>query len=528
MGGSLWGRLIAKFATDSSGNVTGLVGPDGEGVVQISVVADLKQENTAAENKVAIEAAITKLYAKANGGAGVIIFPDVACSVEGPILVTGKFPQESTSWFGGILFKGGGIEATRITFTTAAGFQIDPYGSAGSTSLIDFSDMSIIGPGKATAGGVGIDYGPQTVNAVVSTRIRIENLYMSDWESCIRLDDVTSFMMERCVFQDYVYAHSFGYNVDIVIADECCYGSSITTLGTQSETAFYYNYHSLAHPSGSLSNNAHVFRGCWFMRQLLVADIYDASAANIKFDSCYYESCVQYAKIGQNGTSSAPPITVWDNCHFSLPYAAGETASKIAVQNTASNCYISILNCRSDSTNGPNAGWVDAGSSAGCVVYMQGCIMPTGGSAATQAHIRYGSKNIVSENYSPYIFRSHTSRGRMLEQFNGGSANAHHETWAFGATSSTVFARWAVKFTSSEAEGTGTYPRIIDQVNGGAHYVMWDGYSRPVQSAALPTAIAELRGCLYVVQGGAGVADVAYICLKGAADTYSWVSIATG
>ena len=515
------------WAKDASGNVTGLVGQDGVHH-PVSVAAALDEGNTAAQNKAEIESAILRLYAKSNGGAGEITFPDGEFSVEGPILVTGQYPQESISWLGGITFKGGGVEATRLVFTTAAGFQIDPYGVAGSTTMIDFADMQIIGPGKSTAGSVGIDYGSQTANAVVSSRIRLESVFIKSFEVCLRCDDVTSLMMERCVFQDYVYAHSFGYNVDIIIADLCNYGSSITPLGSQSETALHYNYRSLVHPSGGLSNNAHVFRGCWFMRQLIAADIYDTAASNIKFDSCYYESTVQYAKIGQSGTSNSPPIVVWDNCHFSIPYYAGETAAKIEVQNTAAISFIGLYNCRTDSTNGPNGGWVNAGSGPGCIVSMDGCIMPTGGSATTQAHIRYGTKNIVAPNYSPYLFRSHTSSGRRQEQFNGGSSNPNRETWAFGGTSSTVFERWAVKATASESEGTGSYPRIIDQVNGGAHYVMFDGYSRPTQSSALPTAIAELRGCTYIVQGGAGVADAAYICLKGAADTYSWVSIATG
>lgn len=46
-------------------------------------------------------------------------------------------------------------------------------------------------------------------------------------------------------------------------------------------------------------------------------------------------------------------------------------------------------------------------------------------------------------------------------------------------------------------------------------------------ASAQPAASAALRGLIWVVQGGAGVADVVQICLKGTADTYSWVTIAT-
>jgi len=45
---------------------------------------------------------------------------------------------------------------------------------------------------------------------------------------------------------------------------------------------------------------------------------------------------------------------------------------------------------------------------------------------------------------------------------------------------------------------------------------------------AKPAAAAAYRNALLVQQGAAGVTDTVYMCLKAAADTYSWVSIATG
>ena len=44
----------------------------------------------------------------------------------------------------------------------------------------------------------------------------------------------------------------------------------------------------------------------------------------------------------------------------------------------------------------------------------------------------------------------------------------------------------------------------------------------------LPTPDASYRGKMIRVEGGAGVADKLYMCMKSAADTYSWVQIATG
>ena len=46
--------------------------------------------------------------------------------------------------------------------------------------------------------------------------------------------------------------------------------------------------------------------------------------------------------------------------------------------------------------------------------------------------------------------------------------------------------------------------------------------------ASLPTASADFRGFTYRVEGGAGITDYLYCCMKSAADTYNWIQIATG
>lgn len=48
-----------------------------------------------------------------------------------------------------------------------------------------------------------------------------------------------------------------------------------------------------------------------------------------------------------------------------------------------------------------------------------------------------------------------------------------------------------------------------------------------VQQSSEPTCDATTRGQIAFVQGGAGVADTYRICGKSAADTYSWVALAT-
>lgn len=44
----------------------------------------------------------------------------------------------------------------------------------------------------------------------------------------------------------------------------------------------------------------------------------------------------------------------------------------------------------------------------------------------------------------------------------------------------------------------------------------------------LPTAAAYYRRRMAVVEGGVGVADTLYVCLKAAGGTYSWRAIISG
>lgn len=54
------------------------------------------------------------------------------------------------------------------------------------------------------------------------------------------------------------------------------------------------------------------------------------------------------------------------------------------------------------------------------------------------------------------------------------------------------------------------------------------GFDAPAYVAALPTASETYRGQKLTIVGGAGVADVTYVCLKSAGDTYSWKTVSTG
>ncbi len=55
-----------------------------------------------------------------------------------------------------------------------------------------------------------------------------------------------------------------------------------------------------------------------------------------------------------------------------------------------------------------------------------------------------------------------------------------------------------------------------------------DSYMQRGALADRPTASKKVRGVIYYSEAGAAAADSIDICMKSAADTYSWVNIATG
>ena len=132
-------------------------------VSSVIVRANLSTANTAAQNSAAITAAVAALALATNGGAGTVQFPEGEFNCDGAITITGFYPQEAGGWNGGILFKGAGINATRLNFASTKAFIIDATGgTTGSTAFVDFADMKITGPGKGVSGSSLLEYAPQS------------------------------------------------------------------------------------------------------------------------------------------------------------------------------------------------------------------------------------------------------------------------------------------------------------------------------------------------------------------------------
>jgi len=100
--------------------------------------------------------------------------------------------------------------------------------------------------------------------------------------------------------------------------------------------------------------------------------------------------------------------------------------------------------------------------------------------------------------------------GKITIDTDGNLAPVSDTVGALGSSSK----RFGALFLSADIDTS--YGRLIStKMQGGA-------------IGSRPAADSSRRSIFYNIEGGAGVADILQMCLKGAADTYSWVNIVTG
>jgi len=86
-----------------------------------------------------------------------------------------------------------------------------------------------------------------------------------------------------------------------------------------------------------------------------------------------------------------------------------------------------------------------------------------------------------------------------------------------------------VKISPEDLEAFTAFWREVTQshhFNG--NFSMAEAISGKVQSGSVPPASESYRGHYWLVEGGAGVADVLLVCVKDESDFYSWVTVAAG
>ena len=525
-----WGR-------DTSGNVTGLVGPDGtpEDLVANTAgfVYDLSMfkgfDPTGVNDQSDVfQAAVTALEAV---GYGTLHIPPGIYNCDSSIIVRGGNPTLNGGYQGGIEICGSGKTATVINFSSTKGFIFDcgeapTHGSNSAMAICAFRDMHIKGPGKGVSGSVGIDVSPQGDWQSTPNDVTIDNVWFEDWENPLRFDDATCTWVRNCYFLEYVKGIRFGYNHDTMVIEQNRFGNNQTIIGSQTETALAWDFISPHHSGATSLSGAqnHYITNNWFMRQLLVADIWDPTASNITFQHNQYESCRHYAQLGNASTSTTPTRIIFDRNVFMRTDGQDETQAKIKVMHASGAGFIELVNNTNDSSTGPKYGWVTGGS-ASTVRFWNNTLSVAGVYVVNPYHLMVGGKNIALSVGDEYIFRPGTGNRRIQQWNASGNDNVpYEETATYNATDLTIYQRWTNRAAASEST-SGNSLDIIQRSVSGTRYAMLSGASVPLQGAALPTAASQLRGMQFLVQGGAGVADVLYVCMKSAADTYSWVAV---
>ena len=488
-------------------------------------------------------------------GAGRIELERGTYALDGKLYIRGGAPTLNGGYQGQIQLVGQSKFDTVLQFTGAgSGIAIDtsatPSGSNAAQAMIELIGLKLVGPGKGVPGSVGIDCGPQGNWQSTPNAIKLVDLWFDGFENHARFDDTTNLWVMWCYFLNYVKALRFGYNQDTVSVMWNRFGDNQTAIGSQTETTIAWDYMSPRFGSGNVAgtvgvapNAAATLAGAqnhkiahnWFMRQLLVADMADPSTVNVTFEHNQYESCRHYAQFGNATSTSAPGRIIYRQNTFMRVAHQDETQAKFLWMNGAAAGSLELDNNVSDATTGPKYGWVRCGT--GSVVEFKNNSLPvTGGYVVDGFHLMVGSsgKNIVLPTGAAYTFAGPGSTGNTDERqanFSGRDSVPDRAHWGYNTSASaSIYQRWQAKSLGSDTTSGNAYDIKSLTING-TRYATAQGFVQPLSGASTPSLGSDgavARSGFYFVQGGSGVADTLYCCMKSAADTYSWKLVATG
>lgn len=185
--------------------------------------------------------------------------------------------------------------------------------------------------------------------------------------------------------------------------------------------------------------------------------------------------------------------------------------------------------------------WDVAGAMTGTVL-AQGGVNATELPAPTGLAINTTTDNLQAVPAGTYYYRvsATNSLGESLACAEVGytvvtGPAAFRLTWnpVLGATGYRIYGRTSGAELFIAASASASYLEInlnitpsgaLPAINTSGGVLATKGLA-VTTSAAQPTASVANRGLLWVVQGGTGVGDEVQMCMKGTADTYSWVSI---
>lgn len=153
----------------------------------------------------------------------------------------------------------------------------------------------------------------------------------------------------------------------------------------------------------------------------------------------------------------------------------------------------------------------------------------TAASGAAAISVVSGSKICLDATCTRYLAKT-TSLidGVSATSFNG--LNVPAAVTGGGADGSTAVGLVVKNYTTLSTAGSKIATFAPDNANTVKASIDKDGMLQfgVGNTGAAPTCDATQRGKIWLVNGGSGVTDTVTICLKAAADTYSWITLTTG
>jgi hypothetical protein len=448
----------------------------------------------------AIQAALDAAVAAGASGGRVII--DGAMTLIATGLTCNGYPFVDGVDNGGVVIEGVGVRSTKVY---AIG-SITAFTLGGTSRMyLPIRNIEIVGPGKMVAGSRGIYTSPNIQGSSVFSDVYVHH-FETGWDTVTTLCTYQNVNVRYCQ-----YGFKTGYNGDV--------NTWINGRFDYCDVALYLGWQITAHNTQNQDGQGFNFIGCRMSNNTGMAFlINDAIAAGINFQGVLFESNPKEGEIGISGGLANGPVGVsFIGCAFT-PVDTKIVPVGIDVFSKGS---LEFRNCSNGGVNGQYDVFVrmnNAQPPAQCV--FDRCYLQN-----VTADVQYGGRNYkctTSQNEFLSVGRSEITHadgayipsgtGIWKQNILSARTGKVYESWQ-GVTSTGVLT------TEIQMRDVGGVQRLEGTLAGGIC---------ATNAAALPTASVNYRGMIYRVDGGAGVADLFYVCQKSAADTYSWKLLSTG
>ena len=386
---------IPAFALDSSGNVTGLVGPGGRPALTCGLIPNGLDQADEIEQ-----------YFNDTGKHYLTDFGPGTFIIGRTLNIQAKDKRQTRHNGAGGLglnIKGSGIGATQLRYVGPSGtpaILISPVnGISQMTEMVNISDFSLVCANTngtdqtvGTTRGSGIECRRQNTTETVFGLSRFERIQVDGFDYGISLDDATFTEIVQCQFPDALSCIRIGYNVDLLRVRQTDFsyqgaGNKNTMVGISDgwnpmNDGFFL-------PG---SGDCIIFDQCIF-NHIGLGFAHNVLEGNILFLGCYYEATLQYYLAAG---AFAPNVT-FQECHFSLMSTNDSALAKIDMSSTSLvSPFVRVVKCTgSPAATGPfikfgtvakiNWSQNNISSSAGhlassVVNYVATRVLPDGGS----------------------------------------------------------------------------------------------------------------------------------------------------